>query len=254
MFTLEAQLAEMNFHVVFQEPGLLEASPTHLALVVKRVFVLSHVALEEPRLGEGLATNLASELSRRGGSRGSGGGGRRGGRDRRGRDWDWRGRRPSRKAMSLLVVPLQVRLLRGRKGALPTLVRLVEDAEVALPLSRCAEFPLAERAAEGGLGWGWDRNSRLLFFLLLLLLLTPQKCPLLQLKQQPALVAEAGTGLGAVRSQVEAQAGPLPCPMTAIGAGERVGAGVDAGVEGQDAVESESLATDGARVRAGLTP
>lgn len=127
---------------------------------------------------------------------------------------------------------------------------------MALLFTCSAEFPLAKRATKGGLGWGLNRNSWLLFLFLLLLflLLTPQKCPFLQLKQEAALVAEAGTGLGAVRTQVEAQAGTLPCPVTTVGAGKGGGTGVDAGVEGQDAVETETLATDGTRKRAGLTP
>lgn len=121
----------MNLHVVFEEPGLLEATPTYLALVVKGVFVLPHVAFEEPGLGEGLATNLAAELSRCGGrgSYGLRGGGRRGGWNWRGRDRGGRsGRLGGRRAVSLLVVPVQLQFLGGCKGTLPTLVRLMEDA------------------------------------------------------------------------------------------------------------------------------
>lgn len=122
---------------------------------------------------------------------------------------------------------------------------------MSLSLACSAELAFAKRAAEGGQGWRGYRGSRLLL-LLHFLFLPPQESPFFQLEQQAALVAEAGLGLGAVRSQVKAQAGTLTCPMATVGAGEGVGTSVDARVQGQNAVETEALAADGARVRARL--
>lgn len=138
MVTREAlgrQLVEVDFHMVLQEPGLLEAAAADLTAVLKGVLVFPHVTFEEPGLAEGLAAHLAGKLARRLPLIAR------------------RGFLPRTQICSDVChfhVPDQLLLLRGGEVAQRAFVGFVEDADVALQLLLLPELSFAEGAAEAG--------------------------------------------------------------------------------------------------------